>query len=38
MYDARAFHAQALDFYMTRTVQLRRTILQATLMHAVQCG
>jgi len=38
MNDAHAFHAQALDFYMTRAVELRHTILQATLMHAVQCG
>ncbi len=30
--------AQALDVCMTRAVQLRRTILQATLMHAAQCG
>jgi len=38
MDDAHAFHAQAMDLYMTPAVQLRRTILQATLMHAVQCG
>jgi hypothetical protein len=35
---ADALKDQALDLWMTRAVELRRTILQATLMHAVQCG